>query len=57
MQIGTDEDKIKALYRDYWQCMIEKNADGLRDMMADDYYLLRKENGRWMFTSSKASTY
>ena len=125
MQIGTDEEHIKAMYRDYWRCMIEKDADGLRDMMADDYYLLhmtgvrqsaetflqglldgtfnyysaehdgievqitdcsakmtgksrvlaavygggkrawrlqgdftlRKENGRWMFTSSKASTY
>ena len=125
MQIGTDEEQIKAMYRDYWRCMIEKDADGLRDMMADGYYLLhmtgvrqsaetflqglldgtfnyysaehdgievrvagdiakmtgksrvlaavygggkhawrlqgdftlRKDNGRWMFTSSKASTY
>ena len=125
MQTGTDEEQIKALYRDYWRCMVEKDADGLRNMMADDYYLmhmtgvrqsaetflqgllygtfnyystehdgievrvagdrakmtgrsrvlaavyggrkhawrlrgdftLRKENGRWMFTSSKASTY
>ena len=113
------------MYRKYWHCMITKNADGLRDLMADDYYLLhmtgvkqsaevflnglldgtfnyyladhdsievslngdhaimtgrsrvmaavyggrksrwrlqgdftlRKENGNWKFTSSKASTY
>ena len=120
-----DEEQIKAMYRDYWRNMIEKNADGLREMMADDYVLvhmtgvkqsaesflkgltdgtfnyysaehdgidvqiagdtatmtgesrvlaavygggkhtwrlqgdftLKKENGRWKFTSSKASTY
>ena len=120
-----DEEQIKALYRDYWRCMIEKDANGLRDMMTDDYVLmhmtgvkqsaetflkglldgtfhyysaehdgvevnvageiarmtgksrvlaavygggkhtwrlqgdftLRKENGRWRFASSKASTY
>ena len=120
-----DEDQIKALYRDYWRYMIEKDAEGLREIMADDYVLmhmtgvkqsaetflkglvdgtfnyysakhddmvvqvtgntatmvgksrvlaavyggakhawclqgdftLRKENGRWKFTSSKASTY
>ena len=28
------------MYRKYWHCMITKNADGLRDLMADDYYLL-----------------
>ena len=122
----TDEkDTIREMYRKYWHCMISKNADGLRDLMADDYYLLhmtgvkqsaevflnglldgtfnyysadhdsievslngdhaimtgrsrvmaavyggrksrwrlqgdftlRKENGNWKFTSSKASTY
>ena len=122
----TDEkDTIREMYRKYWHCMITKNADGLRDLMADDYYLLhmtgvkqsaemflnglldgtfnyysadhdsievslngdhaimtgrsrvmaavyggrksrwrlqgdftlRKENGNWKFTSSKASTY
>ena len=35
-----DEEQIKALYREYWRCMIEKDADGLRDIMAEDYYLL-----------------
>ena len=122
----TDEkDTIREMYRKYWHCMITKNAEGLRDLMADDYYLLhmtgvkqsaemflnglldgtfnyysadhdsievslngdhaimtgrsrvmaavyggrksrwrlqgdftlRKENGNWKFTSSKASTY
>jgi ketosteroid isomerase-like protein len=122
----TDEKyTIREMYRKYWHCMITKNADGLRDLMADDYYLLhmtgvkqsaevflnglldgtfnyyladhdsievslngdhaimtgrsrvmaavyggrksrwrlqgdftlRKENGNWKFTSSKASTY
>lgn len=35
-----DEEQIKTLYRQYWTYMIEKNADGLREMMADDYELL-----------------
>lgn len=120
-----DEEQIKALYRDYWRCMIEKDVNGLRSMMAAEYSLthmtgvrqsaeaflrglsdgtfqyfgaehdavdvrvtgeratmtgksrvlaavygggkhlwrlcgdftLKKENGRWLLTSSKASTY
>ena len=40
MPIGIDEEQIKALYRDYWRCMIEKDVEGLRNIMADDYYLL-----------------
>jgi len=35
-----ERDKIRGLYREYWRCMIKKDADGLRAMMADDYYLL-----------------
>ncbi len=35
-----EKELIKELYRTYWRYMIEKNAEGLRDMMADDYYLL-----------------
>ena len=31
---------IREMYRKYWQCMIAKDADGLRRLMADDYYLL-----------------
>lgn len=35
-----DEEWIRGLYREYWRCMIAKDADGLRGMMADDYTLL-----------------
>ena len=34
-----DEEQIKELYRTYWPYMIDKNAQGLREIMADDYYL------------------
>ena len=35
-----DKEQIKEVYRTYWRYMIEKNADGLRDIMTEDYYLL-----------------
>ncbi|MDO4974005.1 MAG: nuclear transport factor 2 family protein [Eubacteriales bacterium] len=35
-----DAEWIRELYRKYWQYMIEKNADGLRSLMTDDYTLL-----------------
>jgi len=35
-----DEEQIKALYRDYWRYMINKDAERLREMMAKDYYLM-----------------
>ena len=35
----SDEEQIKELYRSYWNYMIDKNAEGLRDLMAGDYYL------------------
>ena len=31
---------IRELYREYWRCMIAKDADGLRGMMTEDYTLL-----------------
>ena len=34
-----DKAEIEQLYRKYWRCMIEKDVDGLRAMMADDYGL------------------
>ena len=40
MKKSTDKELIEELYREYWRYMIEKNADGLRNVMADDYYLL-----------------
>ena len=35
-----DVERIRSLYREYWRCMIAKDADGLRGMMTDDYTLL-----------------
>ena len=35
-----DRELIREMYRKYWRCMIEKDADGLRSLMAEDYYLL-----------------
>ena len=35
----NDTEKIKELYRRYWDCMVRKDADALRGMMADDYCL------------------
>ena len=35
----TDEALIKEIYRKYWDAMIRKDADVLRDLMSDDYYL------------------
>ena len=34
-----DEKMLRELYREYWRCMIAKDADGLRGMMTDDYTL------------------
>ena len=39
-------DRIKELYRKYWSCMIQKDADGLRALMSDDYYLLHMSGVR-----------
>ena len=38
----TDDrpEQIRELYREYWRCMIAKDADGLRGLMAEDYSLL-----------------
>ena len=35
-----NEEQIRGLYREYWRCMIAKEADGLRGLMTDDYTLL-----------------
>lgn len=35
-----DRAEIEALYRKYWRCMIEKDVDALRAMMAKDYCLM-----------------
>ena len=34
-----EKETIREMYRKYWHSMIAKDADGLRSLMADDYYL------------------
>ncbi len=34
-----EEAKISELYKDYWDCMIEKNIEGLRSLMSSEYCL------------------
>lgn len=36
----NDVDIIRAIYREYWRCMINKDDKGLRELMSDDYYLM-----------------
>ena len=36
----TEQEQIRALYRSYWRCMIDKAADGLRSILSKDYHLL-----------------
>ena len=31
---------IRDMYREYWRAMIARDADGLRRLMAKDYYLM-----------------
>ena len=35
-----EKELIRGLYRKYWLYMIDKDAEGLRRLMAGDYYLL-----------------
>ena len=35
-----EKEEIRELYRVYWRCMIAKDAEGLRDLMAEDYVLM-----------------
>ncbi|MBO7372760.1 MAG: nuclear transport factor 2 family protein [Oscillospiraceae bacterium] len=42
----NEKDIIKDLYRSYWRCMIEKDADRLRQLMADDYELRHMTGAR-----------
>ena len=35
----TDEEKIKDIYRKYWDGMIRKDTDLLRSLMSEDYCL------------------
>ena len=36
----NDIETIKEIYRQYWKCMIDKDENGLRSLMSDDYYLV-----------------
>ena len=35
-----ERETIREMYRQYWRCMIAKDAEGLRSLMAEDYVLL-----------------
>ena len=35
-----EREDIREMYRRYWRYMIARDADGLRSLMAEDYYLL-----------------
>jgi len=34
-----DIETIRELYRRYWRCMIDKDTEGLQELMAEDYTL------------------
>ena len=36
----NDMEKISEIYRKYWEYMIRKDAEGLRSIMSEDYYLM-----------------
>ena len=40
---------IKDMYKKYWEYMISKNLDGLKELLSVDYYLLH-------MTGTKQST-
>lgn len=42
----NDIDVIKEIYRKYWRYMISRDADGLKNLMSDDYYLLHMTGTR-----------
>ena len=41
-----ERELIRGMYRQYWRYMIEKNADGLRGMMTQDYCLFHMTGAR-----------
>ncbi len=32
-------ESIREMYRQYWRCMIARDAEGLRELLSDDYVL------------------
>ncbi len=56
-----DKKMIEELYREYWRCMIDKDADGLRRIMTKDYFLLHmtgvKQNAEVFLKGLKDGTF
>lgn len=42
----NDIELIKDIYKEYWNCMIDKDAEVLRGLMSDDYYLMHMTGTR-----------
>ena len=42
----NDIETIKEIYRQYWKCMINKDAESLRSLMSKDYYLMHMTGTR-----------
>lgn len=56
-----DRETIRDLYRRYWQYMIDKEIDGLRGMMTDDYVLMHmtgaKQSGETFLSGLRDGTF
>ena len=56
-----DRETIRDLYRRYWQYMIDKEIDGLRGLMADDYVLMHmtgtKQSGETFLSGLSDGTF
>ena len=56
-----DRETIRDLYRRYWQYMIDKEIDGLRGLMADDYVLMHmtgaKQSGETFLSRLRDGTF
>ena len=56
-----DRETIRDLYRRYWQYMIDKEIDGLRGLMADDYVLMHmtgtKQSGETFLNGLRDGTF
>ncbi|MBQ4392207.1 MAG: hypothetical protein II826_03745 [Prevotella sp.] len=65
----SDNDQIEALYREMYKAMVEKDTATLNRVHAavfgggrhtwrlQLYFSLVKEDGKWRFTTARASTY
>ncbi len=56
-----DRETIRDLYCRYWQYMIDKEIDGLRGLMADDYVLMHmtgaKQSGETFLNGLRDGTF